>query len=217
MLRAAALVMAGMLISVVGADQSAIDLLRTPDHPELQRQAPEVCRIRLDTSQGVIVMEMRRAWAPHGADRFYNLVRAGYYDDARVFRVRAGVWAQFGIPASPEIARIWRSRTIPDDPRLESNVRGSVAYAFKDPNGRTSQVFINLRDNSASHDVEPFVPFARVVEGMAAADAFYAEYGERAGGGIRAGRQDPVFEGGNAYLTREFPKLDVIRRATVLP
>ena len=192
------------------------ELLVNPDHPEMQQRAPDVCRILLDTTKGPITIEMRREWAPHGVDRFYNLVRAGFYDEARIFRIRAGQWAQFGINGDPAIAQRWRSRTIPDDPRVLSNVRGTLAYAFKDPNGRTTQVFINLRDNSATHDVEPFVPFARIVNGMDAADAFYAEYGERAGGGIRAGKQDPVFEGGNAFLTREFPRLDSIKRASLV-
>lgn len=172
--------------------------------------------MRLDTTKGRIVLEMRRAWAPHGVDRFYELLRARYYDDMAMFRVRAGVWAQFGINGDPAVAQRWRGRTIPDDPRVLSNIRGTVAYAFKDPNGRTTQVFINLRDNSATLDAEPFVPFARVVKGMEVADALYAAYGERAGGGIRAGKQDPVFEGGNAYLRREFPELDYIERATLV-
>jgi peptidyl-prolyl cis-trans isomerase A (cyclophilin A) len=187
-----------------------------PDRPEFQDRAPDVCRIRLETTQGPITLEMRRSWAPHGADRFYTLVRAGFYDDSAIFRIRAGLWAQFGINGTPAIAQLWRNRTIPDDPRVLSNVRGTVAYAFKDLNGRTTQVFVNLRDNSSSHDAEPFVPFARVIDGMAVADAWYADYGEAAGGGIRAGKQDPVFGGGNAYLTREFPKLDYIRRAVIL-
>jgi cyclophilin family peptidyl-prolyl cis-trans isomerase len=190
--------------------------LLEPGSAALQERAPEACRVRLETTRGTIVLEMRREWAPHGVDRFYNLVRAGYYDDAAVFRIRAGVWAQFGIHGDPAVAKLWRTRTIPDDPRVLSNVRGMVAYAFKDPGGRTTQVFINLRDNSEKHDTEPFVPFARVVEGMEVADALYAEYGERAGGGIRAGKQDPVFEGGNAYLRHNFPKLDYIKRATVV-
>ena len=101
-----------------------------------------------------------------------------------------------------------------------SNTRGTVAYAFKEPNGRTTQAFINLKDNSATHDAPadglPFVPFARVIEGMEAADALYAEYGEKAGGGIRAGRQDILFEQGNAYLLREFPKLDYIKTAMIV-
>lgn len=189
--------------------------LLAPDDPRVAQRAPDACHVRLETTKGTIVLEMRREWSPHGVDRFYNLVKAGYYDDAAVFRIRAGTWAQFGINGDPKIAQAWRTRTIPDDPRVLSNTRGTVAYAFKDPNGRTTQVFINLKDNSATHDAEPFVPFARVVEGMEVADALYAEYAERAGGGIRAGRQDPVFEGGNAYLRREFPKLDYIKRAAI--
>lgn len=195
---------------------SAHRWLLEPDAVNFERPAPAVAHVRLETTKGVIVLEMRREWSPHGADRFYNLVRAGFYDGAAVFRIRAGTWAQFGINGDPKVAEVWRSRTIPDDPRVLSNVRGTVAYAFKDLNGRTTQVFINLRDNSAGHDVEPFVPFARVVQGMDVADALYAEYGERAGGGIRAGRQDPVFDGGNAYLRREFPMLEYIKRASVV-
>lgn len=191
-------------------------LLLKPEAPEMSRRAPDVCRILLDTSKGRIVLEMTRAWSPHGADRFYNLVRHGYYDDARFFRIRAGTWAQFGISADPKVATIWRTRTIPDDLRVVSNVRGTLAFAFKDSNGRTTQVFINLKDNASTHDSEPFVPFARVAEGMEAADALYSEYGEKAGGGIRDGKQDPVFAEGNAFFLREFPKLDFIRRASVI-
>lgn len=160
-------------------------------------------------------MEMRRAWSPHGVDRFYNLVRHGYYDNSAVFRIRAGTWAQFGINGDPKIAQLWRNRTIPDDPRVESNVRGTVAFAFKDRDGRTTQVFINLRDNSATHDVEPFVPIAKVIEGMEVADALYAGYGEQAGGGIRGGKQDPVFQRGNEFFKKEFPLLDYIVKAAI--
>ena len=189
--------------------------LLVPESPEMNRRAPDIARVRLETTRGIIRLEMHRTWAPRGVDRFYNLVRNGFYDQAPVFRVRAGMWAQFGINGDPKIAQIWRNRTIPDDARVESNVRGTLAFAFKDPNGRTTQVFINLRDNSATHDKEPFVPIARVIEGMDVADALYSEYGEQAGGGIRAGKQDPVFAGGNEYLKREFPKLDYILKATV--
>ena len=191
------------------------NVLRTPDAPAMNVRAPDVVLIRLDTTKGVIRLEMHRACAPHGVDRFYNLVRHGFYDHAPVFRVRAGMWAQFGINGDPKIAKLWRNRTIPDDQRVESNVRGTVAFAFKDPNGRTTQVFINLRDNSPTHDIEPFVPFAKVIEGMEVADALYSGYGENAGGGIRAGKQDPVFEGGNKFLKRAFPLLDYIVKATV--
>ena len=191
-------------------EQTGRALLLRPDHPEMTRPAPEISHVRLETTRGVLRLEMRREWSPHGVDRFYNLARHGYYDDTAIFRIRPKTWAQFGINGNPEISQLWRTRTIPDDPRVLSNVRGTLAFAFKDPNGRTTQVFLNLRDNSKSHDPEPFVPFARVVEGMEVADAWYDGYGEAAGGGIRAGKQDPVFFGGNEYLRRKFPRLDYI-------
>src|SRR5262245_36304442 len=165
-------------------------------------RAPEICRVRLETSQGAIRMELRRAWAPHGVDRFYALVQAHYYDGNRFFRVIASRWAQFGINGDPAVSRAWRKAAIPDDARILSNTRGTVAFAFAVPNGRTTQVFINLRDNSATHDVEPFVPFGKIIQGMEVADALNAEYGESAGGGIRGGKQSPLFESGNDYLAR---------------
>src|SRR5262245_48753424 len=216
MLKATFVALAGMVgLAFSQGSQPSRERLLNPDSPEMQRRAPDVCRVILDTSKGTMTLEMRREWSPHGVDRFYNLVGAGYYDDARIFRIRAATWAQFGINGDPAVAKAWRARTIPDDPRKQSNVRGTVAYAFKDPNGRTTQVFVNLRDNSGTHDQEPFVPFANVIDGMDVADRWYSEYGERAGGGIRAGRQDVVFDGGNAYLTREFPQLDYIKRASL--
>ena len=180
--------------------------------------APETFIVRLDTTKGPIVIECVRAWAPHGADRFHELVTSGYYDNAALFRIRPKTWVQFGIAADPKVAQAWRSRTIPDDPfqPAHSNQRGTVFFAWAVPNGRTTQVVINLRDNSEVHDKEPFVPFGRVIEGMEVADALFDEYGEAAGGGIRAGKQDPVFQGGDAYLRRNFPKLDYIKKATVV-
>jgi cyclophilin family peptidyl-prolyl cis-trans isomerase len=204
---------AAVAIQARSATQRNRDLLLDPDDPEWQKQAPAVSTIVFDTSKGRIVFEMRREWAPHGVDRFYNLVRHGFYDGARFFRVRPATWIQFGIPADPEVAQRWRNRTLPDDPLREPNVRGTLAYAFKDPNGRSTQAFINLRDNRETHDKE-FAPFARVIEGMDVADALYAGYGEGPGG-IRAGKQDPVFQGANAYLLKTYPKLDYIVSATV--
>jgi len=194
----------------------APSLLLKPDAPEMNRRAPDRFNARLETSKGVILIEIHRDWAPNGVDRFYNLVRAGYYDQVRFHRVIEGKWAQFGVNGDPKVSNAWRARTIPDDPRRESNVRGTVAYAFAVANGRTTQVFINLRDNSATHDAEPFAPFGRIIEGMDVVDKLNAEYGESAGGGIRAGKQGPLFEGGNAYLNRNFPRLDYIIRAIVV-
>jgi cyclophilin family peptidyl-prolyl cis-trans isomerase len=190
--------------------------LLDPSSPVWRKPAPPRFIARLDTTKGLIDIEITREWAPRGADRFYGLVRAGYYDGVRFHRVIAGRWAQFGINGTPAIAKAWRNATIPDDPFRQSNVRGTVAFAFAVPNGRTTQVFINLTDNSATHDKEPFVPFGRVIAGMDVADRLFAEYADRAGGGIRAGKQDVVFEGGNAFLEREFPQLDYIKRATVV-
>jgi peptidyl-prolyl cis-trans isomerase A (cyclophilin A) len=177
--------------------------------------APPQFRVRLDTTKGAIVIEVHRDWAPRGADRFYELVTSGYYDDSRFYRVVKGQWAQFGINGDPRVATRWRTMTIPDDPNKASVVRGRVAFAFKDPNGRTTQIYISLRDNTAQ-DTQGFAPFGEVVEGMAIADALNSEYGEESGGGIRGGRQQPLFDGGNAYLDREYPRLDRLIRARIV-
>ena len=176
---------------------------------------PPAYRVRLDTSKGPIVIAIHRDWAPHGVGRFYELVSSGYYDDTRFFRVVKGQWAQFGINGDPRVSTRWRNATIPDDPVTQSNVRGRVSFAFKDPHGRTTQVYISLRDNSAQ-DTQGFSPIGEVVEGMDVADALNSEYGEDSGGGIRAGKQQPLFDGGNAYLDRAFPRLDRILRATIV-
>ena len=132
-----------------------------------------------------------------------------------------GRWTQFGVNGDPAIAKAWRNRTFPDDPFKESNVRATVAFAFAVPNGRTTQIFFNLGDNSATHDKgdptgkEPFVPFGRVITGMDIVDSFNAEYREGPGG-IRAGKQDPFFEGGNAWLLKEFPRLDYIKKVAIV-
>ncbi len=179
-------------------------------------KAPDVFQARLDTSQGAIVVELRREWAPLGVDRFFTLVKAGYFDEARFFRVRAGRFAQFGVNRDPEVSQAWRSRSLPDEPRVLENKRGTLAFAFAVKDGRTTQLFFNLVDNPDG-DKEPFVPIGRIVQGIDVPDKLYAEYGETAGGGIRAGRQARLFEEGNAFLAREFPKLDWIRRASIEP
>jgi peptidyl-prolyl cis-trans isomerase A (cyclophilin A) len=189
--------------------------LLDPAAPSVNRRAPDQFRVRLDTSKGAVVIECHRDWAPQGTDRFYNLVRAGYYDDTRFFRVVKGRWAQFGINGDPAVANAWRDRTIPDDPPGQSNVRGTVTFAFAVPNGRATQVYIALTDLSDPQDKQGFVPFGRVIEGMDVADRLNAEYGEQSGSGIRAGRQQPLFDGGNAYLDREYPGLDRIIRARI--
>jgi homoserine O-acetyltransferase len=178
--------------------------------------APQNYRVRLETTKGAIVIEVHRDWGPLGADRFHELVTARYFDDNRFFRVVKGQWAQFGINGDPAVAKAWRTRTIPDDPRGQSNVRGMVAFAFAEKNARTTQVYIALKDLSEPQDAQGFVPFGRVVSGMEAADALNSEYGESSGSGIRAGKQQPLFDGGNAYLDREFPRLDRLLHVAVV-
>ena len=141
--------------------QSPHDLLLEPESPKLNRRAPDNFSVKLQTTKGSIFIELHRAWGPHGVDRFYNLVALGYYNESAIFRVIAGKWAQFGINGNPDIAQAWRTRTIPDDPRVESNVRGTVFFAFKDANGRATQAVINLRDNSEAFNKEPSCPSAK--------------------------------------------------------
>ena len=205
----------GVAVLVSAQTPEQRKLLLVPDSPEFTRPAASVCVVRLETNKGDVDIEVTRAWSPLGADRFVNLVRHGYYDENRFFRVAPGRWVQFGINGDPVIATAWRSRNLVDDPFKESNMRGTVAFAFAVPNGRTTQIFFNLRDNSATHDKEPFTPFGKVLSGLDLIDSVNAEYGEGPGG-IRAGKQDPYFEGGNAWLLRAFPRLDYIRRATIL-
>lgn len=180
-------------------------------------RAPDRFRVRLDTSKGAVVLLVSRDLAPRGADRFHELVRVGYFDDSRFFRVVPGQWAQFGIAGDPRVASAWRMRRFPDDPRRASNVQGAVAFAFAEKDGRTTQVFVNLVDNSATLDGQGFAPFAHVVEGLDVVLALNGEYGETSGGGIRAGRQDAMFAEGKAWLDRQFPRLDRLVTATILP
>ena len=177
-------------------------------------RAPDQFTVSLETNKGLIELEVHRDWAPRGADRFYSLVRQGFYNDQRFFRVRAGYIAQFGISGDPAIARIWKGRAMADDSVRTSNVRGTLAYAMTGPNTRTTQIYINLSDN-VSLDAQGFAPFARVSKGMDVADRLYSGYGETAGGGMRGGKQAPILEGGNDYLTQNFPKLDYIIRAAI--
>jgi len=176
--------------------------------------SPETFRVRFDTTKGPIVIQVNRDWAPRGADRFYELVNAGYFDNSRFFRVVKGRWAQFGINGDPGVANRWRNATIGDDPPKQSNRRGMVAFAFAVPNGRATQVFVSLGDNT-NLDEQGFAPFGQVASGMDVADMLNSEYGESSGGGIRAGKQQPLLDGGNAYLDREYPRLDRLIRARI--
>jgi peptidyl-prolyl cis-trans isomerase A (cyclophilin A) len=180
-------------------------------------RAPADFSVRVETTAGSFTIEVHRDWAPHGADRFYELVRAGYYDDSRFFRVVPGRWVQFGISGRPDVAEKWRGLTIPDDPLTHSNTRGYVAFSNTGRDTRSTQVYINTGDNSRNDSEAGFAPFGQVVDGMDVVDRLYGGYGEHSGSGMRAGHQDAMFAGGNAYMDREFPKLDKLLRATVVP
>jgi peptidyl-prolyl cis-trans isomerase A (cyclophilin A) len=185
------------------------------DPASLNAKAPEVCRMKFTTTKGDFVVEVHRAWAPLGADRFYNLVKNGFYTDAAFFRVLPGFVAQVGIAARPEVSRVWAQARIPDDQVKESNLRGSVTFATAGPNSRTTQIFINLGDN-AGLDGMGFAPFGKVVEGMEVVEQLYGGYGEGPPRG-RGPEQGRITNEGKAYLDKDFPQLDSIKSAAVLP
>ena len=184
------------------------------DPASLSEKAPAVYQAKFDTSKGAFVIEVHRDWAPNGADRFYNLVKNGFYNDVRFFRVLGGFMAQFGINGNPSLSAVWRNANIKDDPVKQSNTRGTVTFATAGPNTRTTQVFINFGDN-AGLDGQGFSPFGKVVSGMDVVDSLYGGYGEGApnGAGPDQGR---VQSQGNAYLEKSFPKLDYVKTATIV-
>lgn len=180
----------------------------------MNARAPDQFRAVFETTKGEVVIEVTRAWAPNGADRFYNLVRSGFYDGQRISRVRPGFIAQWGLHSDPGVIATWKNAFIPDDPKREKNLRGTIAFAYKEPNGRSTQVYVNLADNPQL-DAEAFAIFGRVVAGMDVVDAWYGGYGENAGGGIRGGQQGPIEREGAVWLDRNFPQLDRIIRARI--
>lgn len=177
--------------------------------------APDVYRVRFATSKGDFTVEVTKASAPFGAERFYDLVRKKYLDEARFYRVMPKFVAQFGIHRDPEISKLWRQLKIVDDKQKDKNVRGSLAFAQDGANSRTTQIFINLADNRARLDGKGFVPFGRVVEGMEVCEALYGGYGEVAprGPGPDAAKAEAQ---GNEYLLPHYPKLDSIKKAVIL-
>ena len=203
-----------VLLTACGAARN-IALLQDPDRVLDQRAAPDSFFVRFETSQGDFVVRVQRRLAPLGADRFFALVRHGFYDDQRFFRVRAGFIAQFGLHGDPRVITAWKARPLPDDPPRMENRRGTLAYAFTTANTRATQIYINLADN-VRLNAEAFAPFGEIVEGIAAIDRLYAGYDETAGGGMRAGNQGAIERGGNAHLAASFPRLDVIRRARLV-
>lgn len=187
--------------------------LYRPESEAMTRRAPDAYRVTFVTTEGAFTVRVRREWAPRGADRLYNLARHGFYDDARFFRVVEGFVAQFGLSGGPALDRLWREHPIPDDPVRLGNERGTVAFAASGEDTRTTQLFVNLRDNTRL-DAMGFAPVGRVVEGMDVVDALYAGYGEGAPRGAGPAQERIVREG-NAYLEGEFPKLDYIEATEV--
>jgi len=181
----------------------------------LNEKAPATYKVKFDTSKGAFVVEVHRDWAPNGADRFYNLVKNGFYNDARFFRVISGFMVQFGINGNPQLSKVWRDANIKDDPVKASNKRGMITFATAGPDTRTTQVFINF-GNNAGLDDQGFAPFGQVISGMEVVDSLYAEYGEGAPRGDGPD-QGLVQSQGNAYLKKDFPKLDYIKSATIEP
>ena len=175
----------------------------------LKAVAPELYRVKFTTTHGDFVVEVHHEWAPVGADRFYNLVRNRFFTDAAFFRVVPNFIVQFGIPANPGIAAAWQDAKIKDDPVKQSNKRGTLVFATAGPNTRTTQLFVNFKDNGASLDGQGFAPFGTVTEGMDVVDGLYAGYGERPDQGL-------ITAQGKAYLDKNFPKLDSIKSAVVI-
>jgi len=195
-----------------GAAADAKAKLKAP--ASFTEKAPETFKARFDTSKGAFVMTVHRAWAPLGADRFYNLVKGGFYDDCRFFRVLDDFMAQVGMNGSADVQRAWDASRIADDPVKQSNKRGFVSFATAGPGTRTTQFFVNFKDNSPL-DKQGFAPFAEVSDdGMAIVDKLYSGYGEGAPRG-RGPDQTKIRQEGNTYLNRDFPKLDYIKKATI--
>jgi peptidyl-prolyl cis-trans isomerase A (cyclophilin A) len=182
--------------------------LATPS--QLNEQAPATFKARFDTSKGVFVIEVHREWSPLGADRFYNLVKNGFYDDCRFFRVLEGFMAQIGMNGDPSIQRVWQTSNFKDDPVKQSNKRGFVSFAKSSaPNSRSTQFFLNFVDNTGL-DAQGFSPFGQVTSGMDVVDKLYSGYGRN-----NVPDQGRIAAEGNAYLQKEYSKLDFVKTATI--
>lgn len=178
--------------------------------------APDTFKVKFETSRGSFVVQLNRKWAPRGVDRFYKLVKSGFYDGNRFFRVLKGFIAQWGINGDPAVQANWRNATIPDDPLVGiKNTRGRLTFAKGGPNSRTAQVFINYGNNSASLDPQGFPPIGEVIQGMEVVESLYGGYGEGAPQGNGPSQSKIQFEG-NKYLNKEFPKLDYIKSAVIV-
>ncbi|MGC9940767.1 MAG: peptidylprolyl isomerase [Verrucomicrobiota bacterium] len=186
------------------------------DPARLTATAPDTFKTLFVTSKGNFTIQVTRSLAPNGADRFYNLVQSGFFSDVEFFRVVPGFMCQFGIHGDPAVSARWRDANITDDPVKGSNTRGTITFATAGPNTRTTQLFINFGDNSGSLDGQGFAPFGKVIQGMDVVDKINGEYGDGAPYG-RGPDQGRIQGEGNTYLKKEFPDLDYIKSATILP
>ena len=189
-------------------------LLLAPSRPFWSSRAPDTVTADIQTSRGTITIELLREWAPHGVDRFYNLARAGYFDDSRFYRVVYAFVAQFGIAGDPAIARLWSQQKLRPDSTRAPNARGTITYAQYKPTDRTTNLFINLTDN-ASLDSLGFAPIGRVVQGMEVADSLYSGYGEVTMAEPPIGDAKRLYRDSNKYMDAEYPKLDRIVKVTI--
>ena len=185
------------------------------DPGKLTEKAPETYKAQFETTKGKITIEVTRSLSPNGADRFYNLVRSGYFTDIAFFRVIPGFMCQFGIHGDPKVSAAWRGASISDEPVKSSNTRGAITFAKGGPNSRTTQLFINF-GNNGNLDAMGFPSFGKVTEGMDVVDKINGEYGEGAPSG-RGPNQQRIQMEGNAYLKKDFPNLDYIKSAKILP
>jgi peptidyl-prolyl cis-trans isomerase A (cyclophilin A) len=182
----------------------------------LKAKAPDDFKAQFTTTKGDFTVEVHRDWAPNGADRFYVLVKNGFYDGAEFFRVIPNFMVQFGISGNPKIAAAWAHANLRDDPVKQGNKRGRITYAMAGPNTRTSQVFINFRDNS-NLDSQGFAAFGEVTEGMDVVDKLYGGYGDMQEMGGHGPSPSKIESEGNAYLDKNFSQLDKIKTAKILP
>jgi peptidyl-prolyl cis-trans isomerase A (cyclophilin A) len=211
----AAAFLAGMFLAVRPAPAAAASNPKLTNPEALNEKAPDTYRAKFTTTKGDFVIEVTRAWAPFGADRFYNLVKNGYYDGCAFFRVVYGFMVQFGINGDPALNAVWQNARIPDDPVTQKNLRGTVTFATRGPGTRTTQVFINYADKNTSLDSQGFAPFGTVVEGMDVVNKLFSAYGEGAPSG-HGPDQNRIQKEGNSYLTKSFPKLDSVKTATIV-
>jgi peptidyl-prolyl cis-trans isomerase A (cyclophilin A) len=197
------------------SDPTLLPPLLNPAHPDANATAPAEYRVVLDTTKGDIVLQVYRHWAPLGADRFYNLVRSGFFTEVRFFRVVDGFVAQFGMNGDPDVNAAWDAAEMADDPSIgETNSRGRITFAHAGPDTRTTQLFLSI-GNNAFLDSQGFPPFGEIIEGLDALDSLYKGYGEGPPQG-RGPDQGRIGAQGNSYLEREFPDLDYVRRARLL-